>query len=430
MSTESLPLDLPEKLRGKKIVLVNSSDILGGAAIVTFRLMQALRRAGLDARMVVYTKLSDEKNVSAISTRWRRGAAFMFERIGLFLANGLSRETLFKISSGRFALGVAAHPWVKEADIVCLGWFNQGLLGLKGIERLHKQGKRLVWTLHDMWAMTGICHHAYTCTHYFKACGNCQFLNGGGQPNDLSHRIWEDKHALYERVPIQFVTVSTWLEELARSSSLLRSMPVRTIHNAFPIDSYATEPSHPMTPILSGEKTDIIVFGAARIDDPIKDVDTAIDALNYIFDTNPRAAEKMLVIFYGDLRDPRVLDRLRVSHRSLGLINDQQVVRDILASAKVVLSTSLYETLGGTLVEGQAAGAIPVCFAEDGRRDVVTHKVNGYVAARGDVRDFARGILWALKCGISRESLNASVRERFSSDIIARKYISLFEEII
>ena len=47
---------IPPTLRGKKIVLVNHSDTLGEAAIATFRLMQALRREGLDVRMVVYTR--------------------------------------------------------------------------------------------------------------------------------------------------------------------------------------------------------------------------------------------------------------------------------------------------------------------------------------------------------------------------------------
>lgn len=429
MSADAKPFEIPKSLRGKKIVLVNNSDILGGAAIVTFRLMQALRRAGLDARMVVYTKLSDEPKVTAISSRWMRGTAFMLERIGIFLADGLSRENLFKVSTGSFALNVHFHPWVREADIVCLGWFNQGLLGLKGIRKLHAMGKKIVWTLHDMWAMTGICHHALECDHYLNECGCCQFLNGGGNPKDLSHRIWLRKNRLYADVPIHYVTVSSWLEERARNSSLLRDKPIRTIHNPFPIDSYDIAPTHELTQTASKEKTDIIAFGAARIDDPIKGLDEAIDALNYIFDNHPAAAGRMFVFFFGNIRDPRRLDRLRISYRHTGFINDQRVIRNILASSKVILSTSLYETLGGTLVEGQAAGALPVCFADDGRRDVVTHKVNGYIARRGDTRDLAEGILWALRSDISRQSLHESVRERFSSDVIARKYIDLFEEL-
>ena len=45
-----------------KIALINTSDTLGGAAIVTYRLMEALRNAGHDARMVTFVKYGDSRN--------------------------------------------------------------------------------------------------------------------------------------------------------------------------------------------------------------------------------------------------------------------------------------------------------------------------------------------------------------------------------
>ena len=35
------------------VVLLNHSDTLGGASVVTFRLMQALHQAGINANMLV-----------------------------------------------------------------------------------------------------------------------------------------------------------------------------------------------------------------------------------------------------------------------------------------------------------------------------------------------------------------------------------------
>lgn len=49
-----------------RVTFISHSDTLGGAAIVTYRLMRALRRQGVDAKMVVYTKLTDDPNVSVI----------------------------------------------------------------------------------------------------------------------------------------------------------------------------------------------------------------------------------------------------------------------------------------------------------------------------------------------------------------------------
>ncbi len=416
-------------LKNKKVVLVTHSDTLGGAAIVTFRLMQALRREGVDAKMVVFTKRSDEESVSCMGSRFERGVRFCMERFQLLPSLGFKRDNLFLVSTGNFAIGVHKHPWIIEADIVCLNWINQGLLGIKGIRRLHEMGKKLVWTMHDMWPFTGICHHAYECGYYTDQCGNCMMLTGGGNPDDLSHKIWKKKRELYNEVPITFVSVSRWLEKKARSSSLMRNLPVMTIYNAFPVEQFYTAPAQHIDSLLTTTKPNLILIGAARLDDPIKGLNYAIEAFNYIFDNHPEVASDTAVYLFGDLRNPQLLDNLRLSHRWFGRINDFKILSYLYASAKVVVSTSLYESLGGTLVEGQAAGAVPVTFGGDGRNDVVEHLKTGYIARYKDSRDIAEGILWAIKSDIDRDYLHQTVKERFGSKAIARKYIELFESL-
>ena len=81
-----------------KIALINTSDTLGGAAIVTYRLMEALRNAGHDARMVTFVKYGDSPHVMESATRSQRGNRFVPERGWIFLHNGLNRENLFKVS--------------------------------------------------------------------------------------------------------------------------------------------------------------------------------------------------------------------------------------------------------------------------------------------------------------------------------------------
>ena len=422
--------NIPENVRGKRIVLVNHSDTLGGASVVTFRLMQALRRRGLDARMVVYTKSSGEANVDYVGSRFGRGIRFVAERLWMLLRGSIPYDKIFQVSTGDFATGVDSHPWVREADIVCLNWFNQGLLGLDGIRRLHRSGKKLVWTLHDMWAFTGICHHAYECDHYEDKCGGCMFVSGGGSLNDISHRMWEKKMQLYSDVPIPYVAVSRWLERKARSSSLLRDKPVMTIHNAFPIENFYTTPPGHIDTLLSQTKPNLILIGAARLDDPIKGLQYSIDAPNYIFDNHPEVATNTAVYLFGAMHDPQMLDSLRISHRWLGMVRDHKILRYLYASAKVVLSTSLYESLQGTLIEGQAAGAIPVTFGGDGRDDVVAHLETGYIARYKDSADIAEGILWALNADISREMLHESVKERFGTEKITDQYIDLFSKLL
>lgn len=127
--------------------------------MVSMRLMQAMRDAGIDARMLVVEKLTDSpyvvKAAGSLKIKWK----FLVERLKIFILNGFRRDTLFKIDTGAKGLPLWRHPLVKEADAVLLNWVNQDAL-LSGIERMKRLNKPLIWTMHDMWCMTSLCHHA------------------------------------------------------------------------------------------------------------------------------------------------------------------------------------------------------------------------------------------------------------------------------
>ena len=123
-----------------KIAIVNKSESTGGAAVVSFRLMEALRRAGADARMVVAEKLTDSPFVSVAASEWQIKIPFLSERLKIFIENRFNRSTLFKIDTASDGLDLMKNPVVREADVVMLNWVNQGMLSLKGIERIAESG--------------------------------------------------------------------------------------------------------------------------------------------------------------------------------------------------------------------------------------------------------------------------------------------------
>lgn len=413
-----------------KITLINTSDTLGGAAIVTFRLMEALRNAGHDARMVTLIKHSDSPYVSEGATRNRRAHLFLTERMWIFLNNGLSRENLFKVSIADTSLHLHKHPWVMDADVISINWINQGTLSIKEIERICNLGKPVVWTMHDMWCMTGACHHAYECTGYRGMCGNCQFFHGGSSEHDLSRTTWLRKKTLFDKTDIHFVAVSRWLADKCRQSALLAHKPITVIPCAYPVDSYHTEPFVTMHSYDIDYSRDLIVMGAARLDDPIKGLPYAIKAFNYVFDTNPELANRCMVVFFGSIRNPRLLNDMQLPFVHIGQINDAKILRELYARAKVVVSASLYETLGATLIEGQAAGAVPVSFGEGGQTDIIQHEVNGYIARYRDSESLGQYIIKALEQPFDRKFLHDEVIRRFGAEHIAGQYISLFQSLL
>ena len=80
------------------------------------------------------------------------------------------RCKLFAVDIANTGTDVTSLPEFSQADVIHLHWVNQGMLSLKDIEIILQSGKPVVWTMHDMWPVTGICHHAQDCTRYQTQC--------------------------------------------------------------------------------------------------------------------------------------------------------------------------------------------------------------------------------------------------------------------
>jgi glycosyltransferase involved in cell wall biosynthesis len=410
-----------------KVVVVNHSDMQGGAAIVSLRLVHALQDAGVDARMLVIDKQSDDDLVGMMGGKWRNKWNFLAERLGVFLRNGMRRDTLFKIDTGSHGINLVSHPWVKDADVVCLNWVNQGTFSLKGVEQLAKSGKPIVWTMHDMWNCTGVCHYSFECERYKEQCHSCPLLETKG--NDLSTTIQEKKHRLYEQVPIHFVAVSHWLAECCRQSTSMIDCDLSVIYNAFPINDFNCTR---LTGGFEGIPADmkIVVMGARRLDVEVKGFKELIETTQYIADNKPELARKIHLVLYGDLHDKTLLSKIKIPCTYLGTIASTEQLSRLYRHSDIVLSTALYENLPGTLIEGQASGCVPVTFGMGGQADIVEHLKTGYIAEYKDPASVAQGIEWAIGADVSREFLHSEVERKFAASKIALQYIELFERII
>ncbi len=423
-----------------KIVLINKSDSTGGAAVVSRRLMEALRAEGADARMLVVEKLTDSPHVEVAASKWRAAVPFLAERLKIFLRNGFNRKTLFKIDTASDGLPLWKHPLVKDADAILLNWVNQGMLSLKGIDKIIQLGKPVIWTMHDMWPLTGICHHAGECTGYRKGCNVCKLLPKPLLPKveRLSCNVWIKKGAVYGNLwkpqRIFFVAVSNWLAKKVSESFLLSGCEVRVIPNAFPVTGE-------MRVLTASPEKIRILFGAARLDDSIKNLPALIEMTKVLRSEYPDLAERLELVTFGGVKNPAALDGIAIAHRHLGMVKGEEEVRKVYEDGHILVSSSSYETLPGTLVEAQAYGCIPVSFDQGGQRDIVEPGVTGFIAAYSENpetggRRLAEKVVEAVGIISDTEryreiirTMHRNVTERFSAQTVARRYLDLIREL-
>lgn len=404
-----------------KVVIINRSDHRGGAAIASARLMESLRLLGVDARMLVVDAAAPGDHVATVGSTIGNKWHFLSERLQVMCRNGFNRETLFMIDPATCGTDLSGHPWVRQADVIVLAWINQGMLSLRHIERLGKLGKPLVWVMHDMWCATGVCHHAGTCSKFCATCMACPLT--GKRGNDLSTATQRRKAALYASVPIHFVAVSNWLAGRCSCSSLMAGCNISVIPNPFPASDYAWQRADSIGGRPIPKDKLVLAMGAARLDDPIKGFPTLIETMRHL---RPDVAQRVHLVLYGDIRDASLLKQIDVPTTFLGRISHPN---EVLAAADVVLSTSHYETLPTTLVEGLASGCLAVTTGNGGQRDIVDHRVNGYIAS--DAATLADGIAWAAqeRAAISRQALHDDIAARFGYDVIASRFEKLFRQL-
>lgn len=406
-----------------KVVILNKSDSLGGAAIVSRRLLDALLQEGIDARMLTVHCAHPSARVQPCAPAWRAKIPFLTERLDIYMHNGRNRATLFQADTASAGLPLHRHPWVREADIIVLGWVNQGMLSLREIERLGRGGRPLVCVMHDLWCATGVCHHSGSCERFQAFCGDCPLLGTSASPRDISASTMARKRRLYASTRIAFVAVSHWLARRAALSSLPLAESLHIIPNPFRL---------PPEPKRAANARPKIAIGAARLDDPIKGLPDFLASLRVLAERGIDAE----VVAFGGIRNRQLLSGTPLPINYLGMIAEEEVAR-LMAYVDVVVSSSSYETLPGTLVEAQACGAVPVAFDHGGQSDIITHLQTGYLVAWSDdaaqraVR-LADGIEWALRAASPemRVQMRAEVMRRFDARAVARKFINLFGKLL
>lgn len=412
-----------------KLTIINHSDLYGRFSQVVFQFMLALRKRGIDARMVVLTKLSDSPYVDVVSTRFRRLLRFGIERQRIFRHSGHTMKNAFLISDASSGFKLWKHPWVKEADILHLGWINQGLLSLSGLQKITQLGKPVMWTMYDMWPFTGICHLSRGCTRFMQECGCCPLLNSE-DPNDLSHRVWAKKMEVYKDTPIHFFVANEWMQSLAHKSTLLKDKKIRISPPPLELDQFSVTPTEGYPAFDANQSRMHILVKAPILDDMPRNLQLTIDALNLIFDTHPDIANEAAVIFVGQLMNPSLLDSLRFPSVHMGLVTDMQLLRQLYASCDVVLSTSKWELVGRTVIEGWASGCFPVSIGGGAEKSVIDKPgINGYIA-EPTAESVAEQLIKAINTPHDREALRKEALDHFDVDALADTYIDIYNTII
>lgn len=407
-----------------KVLIVSAHDLHGGASRAAYRLHSALRRIQVDSTMLVQQRTSDDPDVighSGSAGRVIGGLRTRLDRLPLLRYS--NRSDLWFSPSWVPGRRIVRRINLSEADVVHLHWIAGGMMRVEDLEQIDKP---LVWTLHDMWPMTGGCHYDAGCGRFVDSCGACPQL-GDGSPGDLSAWVFQRKMQSFSKVTqLHLVASSNWMSELLRASPIMSGRPVTVLPNPVDIDTFRPVDRHTAREALNlSMDAKLVLFGAVRPDNPIKGYDLLRQALKGFTDGGNYQA-----LVFGASHP--VSNDLPIECRYVGPVSEDSKLRDLYSAADVFVVPSIQDNLPLVATESLSCGTPVVAFNATGLPDIVDHRRTGYLATPFEPAALAKGIRWAVAQPVDeiRQKCRETAVRRYESASVARSYADLYSEVL
>lgn len=409
-----------------KILQINTFESFGGAAIAALRLHQSLCSNGIESKFITLLKTRNNENVISAN---RLVNKYTFPLLSVINKSPLlqyrNAPRPYQISPGWLSLaGKKILKTIRDwnPDIIHFHWVAEGMININDIVKI-SDIKPTVWTLHDMWALTGGCHYSSGCSRYEAGCGACPFLKSNNS-NDITSRIFNQKKITWKNQNLTLISPSQWLNAMASKSPLFAKNLCTVIPNAVEMHtvSFTKEEICERYHIQKNKK--IILAVSHNLSDKRKGFDLFLKSLKHL---NPK--ENYELITMGNLhRQPSS------SIRHLGYISQPNEALSIYAAADVFVLPSIEDNFPNTILESMSVGTPVVAFKNSGgAAEIIDHKINGYLAESFSPENLAHGISWVLhhdSYNTIRRAAKEKITHNYTLDHMAARYISLYQKIL
>ena len=430
----SLPINL-------RVLAMNHSDTVGGAARAAYRVHKAVRSLGVESILRVNQKALQDPSVQGPANKLSRLLAKFYSGMGQLLIKPFKSNPAIYQSIALMPTRWAGQLNTSQNDVVHMHWVNGEMISIADIGKIQKP---LMWTLHDMWGIAGAEHY----------CEDIRAHDGYTKENrpkdetgfDLNRWTWLRKVKHWKN-PILITTPSRWMAEKISESALMKGWPVMAIAN--PLD---TEIWRPIDQSIAREElglpqnVPLILFGASGgAADPRKGFDLLLESLPLLqksLHAQGMSSLELVVFGQDEPKDGSELSNLNIPTHYMGHINNDHTLQLLYSAADVMVVPSRQETFGQTASEALACGCPVAAFGATGLLDVVEHLTCGYLAKPYDPQDLATGIEWLIRSQqdeknagrLNESSLRLAARkhavDHFSYPVIAKQYIAAYQYAI
>lgn len=282
---------------------------------------------------------------------------------------------------------------------------------------LKKYNKKIVWTLHDMWPITGRCAYSFGCEKWKENCRNC--TNKNSYPKSLVDR--SEKELSVKRKVIgdidnnnmTIVTPSKWLANICKKS-YLNKFNITVIPNGIEHEEVRKTKEELRVEYNIGIDKKVILFAAADTKDERK-------GIKYILDIIPKCKDYLFVSIGKEIEN--------IKHKNfiqLGYISNRYKINEIYKMADVFVIPSLDENFPTTVLESFANGTPVIGFNTGGIPEQVTDETGKIVMSISSDELLSEIIKLFENINLNKYKIKEIFDEKYNVNIMVKNYINVY----
>ncbi len=414
-----------------RIAHLCTSDIAGGAARSAYRIHHSLLGLGIDSRLYVRRKFSDDPTVHVI--RWQTEADHAvygseLGRLAVWREKWLDAlkthaQSLFSLDGS--PEGPPVLRALADADIVQLHWVGQEFLDYRRAFAPDGIKVPVVWRLSDTNPFTGGCHFTAGCERFTTGCGHCPQL-GSHMEDDLSRQVFLRRYRALGPWPgrLHYVAPTRWMADQVGRSLMGRDRSRSVIHNAVDTDLFRPGDSIAARQRLGLPPTGpLLLFVAERVDSPRKGLAVLEAALERMTGPAPH------LVIAGRFNDK---GRSLACRSLLGPVPAEHMP-DLYRAVDLVAVPSLEDNLPNVVFEALASGRPLIASAVGGIPDLVGPDSGGELVPPGDASALAQALergLAGLADGTRAHLARSLAEQRLALTVEAEAFRSLYARLL